>query len=111
MSGLAMLIGIEKPMPVASRAIAVLMPMTAADGVEQRAAAVAGVDRGVGLDQVRRAARCRRSWIGRPMADTMPLVTVFVNVPSGLPIATTSWPTLSASESPIAPPAGRSRRS
>jgi hypothetical protein len=30
----------------------------------------------------------------------MPLVTVFENVPSGLPIATTSWPTRSASESP-----------
>ena len=29
MSGWAMLIGIEKPMPVESRAIAVLMPMTA----------------------------------------------------------------------------------
>ena len=30
----------------------------------------------------------------------MPLVTVFGNVPSGLPIATTSSPTRSASESP-----------
>ena len=30
-SGLAMLIGIEKPMPVESLAIAVLIPMTAAD--------------------------------------------------------------------------------
>ena len=30
----------------------------------------------------------------------MPLVTVFENVPSGLPMATTSWPTLSSSELP-----------
>ena len=40
--------------------------------------------------------------IDRPVADTMPLVTEFEYVPSGLPMATTSWPTLSASDSPIA---------
>ena len=39
--------------------------------------------------------------IVRPVADRMPLVTDSVNVPSGLPMATTSWPTLSADESPI----------
>ena len=38
--------------------------------------------------------------IVRPVADTMPLVTELEYVPSGLPIATTSWPTLSASDSP-----------
>jgi len=32
----------------------------------------------------------------------MPLVTEFEYVPRGLPIAMTSWPTLSASDSPIA---------
>ena len=37
----------------------------------------------------------------RPIAETMPLVTVFVYVPSGLPMAIASWPTLRASESPI----------
>jgi hypothetical protein len=36
----------------------------------------------------------------RPLADTMPLVTEFEYVPSGLPMATTSWPTLSVLESP-----------
>ena len=39
--------------------------------------------------------------IERPVAETMPLVTEFEYVPSGLPIAITSWPTLSASESPM----------
>ena len=51
MRSAAALIGIAKPRPSALPAIAVLMPMTAPDGVEQRAAAVAGVDRGVGLDE------------------------------------------------------------
>ena len=37
----------------------------------------------------------------RPMADRMPDVTDSVKVPSGLPMATTSWPTLSAELSPI----------
>ena len=54
MSGRAMSIGMAKPMPCASPATAVLMPMTLPLGVEQRAAAVAGVDRGVGLDEVGR---------------------------------------------------------
>ena len=38
----------------------------------------------------------------RPVAETMPDVTEFEYVPSGLPMATASWPTLSASDSPIA---------
>ena len=38
----------------------------------------------------------------------MPLVTVSVNVPSGLPMATTVWPTWSAVESPMT--AGRQAR-
>ena len=50
MRSAASLIGIAKPRPWALAATAVLMPMTSPDGVEQRAAAVAGVDRGVGLD-------------------------------------------------------------
>ena len=52
MSGLARLIGIEKPMP---GRVAGDRGVDADDGarrVEERAAAVAGVDRGVGLDQV-----------------------------------------------------------
>src|SRR5476649_1283939 len=49
----------------------------------------------------------------RPSADTTPAVTVD-SKPSGLPIATTSWPRRSALESPSAAagvPAGRSVRS
>jgi hypothetical protein len=48
----------------------------------------------------------------RPRADTTPAVTVD-SKPSGLPIATTSWPRRSALESPSAAagvPAGRSVR-
>jgi hypothetical protein len=43
------------------------------------------------------------SWtvIVRPKADTIPAVTEFVYVPSGLPIAIASWPTLAVDESPI----------
>ena len=37
----------------------------------------------------------------RPVADRIPDVTDSVNVPSGLPMAMTSWPTLSAELSPI----------
>ena len=44
--------GMAKPMPRPSGLIAVLMPMTSPLQVEERAAAVAGVDRGVGLDEV-----------------------------------------------------------
>ena len=51
-SGAAMLTGIEKPMPLASWAMAVLIADHRAGGVQERAAAVAGVDRRVGLDQV-----------------------------------------------------------
>ena len=42
-----------------------------------------------------------RTVIVRPVADRMPLVTVSVNVPSGLPMAMTVWPTWSALESPM----------
>jgi hypothetical protein len=38
----------------------------------------------------------------RPVADRMPLVTVLVYVPRGLPIAIVVWPTLSVDESPMA---------
>ena len=37
----------------------------------------------------------------RPVADRMPLVTVSVKVPSGLPMAMTVWPTWSVVESPM----------
>ena len=56
--------------------------------VEQRAAGVAGIDRGVGLDEV---VVGRRAPMLRPLALTMPAVTV-CSRPKGLPIATTQSP-------------------
>ena len=47
--------GMAKPMPIEPperEKIAVLMPIRLPAGVDQRAAGVAGVDRGVGLDEV-----------------------------------------------------------
>ena len=94
-------------MPWALARAATLTPMTAPRGIEQRTAAVARVDGRVGLEEAG-----HRAWSGgcsadptsivRPVADRIPLVTDSVNVPSGLPMATTSWPTLRADESPIA---------
>ena len=68
--------------------------------VEQRAAAVAGVDRGVGLDEVVEDVPFSTGML-RPMAETMPLVTESVNSPSGLPMAIACWPTWIVDESPI----------
>ncbi len=58
MIGLAMLIGIAKPMPCASPATAVLTPITAPVGVDQCAAGVARIDRRVGLDEVAQRFLC-----------------------------------------------------
>ena len=52
MIGRARLMGMAKPMPCASPAMAVLMPMSAPPDIHERAAAVAGVDGRVGLDEV-----------------------------------------------------------
>ena len=41
------------------------------------------------------------TWIVRPKAETIPEVTEFVYVPSGLPMAIASWPTLAVEESPM----------
>ena len=76
--------------------IAVLMPTTSPLQVEERPAAVARVDGGVGLDEVVVRARRRCS---RPFALTMPIVTVWPR-PNGLPIATTYSPTRSCSLEP-----------
>ena len=68
-----------------------------ARAVDQRAAGVAGVECGVGLDDVLDDARWpTRRAVGsdRPSALTTPAVTEPVR-PSGLPTATTSWPTRS----------------
>ena len=56
-------------------------PDDVAVGVEQRAAGVAGVDRGVGLDQVGERLELPSVVIVRPLAETIPLVTEFEYVP------------------------------
>ncbi len=74
--------------------------------VDQRAAAVAGVDRRVGLDGrvvVLLPSPSEPTLTGRFSALTMPLVTVDSR-PNGEPIATTPWPT---SRSPDLPMRGR----
>ena len=80
--------------------------------VEDGATGVAGVDRGVGLDEVAQAAAAgpppKTSMLrSRPL--TMPIETLPGNWPSGLPIATARWPTRSVEESPSGR-AGRSGR-
>ena len=85
-------------------AIAVLIADDRARRVEERAAAVAGVDRGVGLEEVGEADRLAGLLVLtvmlRPVAEMIPFVTVSVNVPSGLPIAIAVWPTWIVSELP-----------
>ena len=71
----------------------------AAVGVEQRAARVAGVDRGVGLDHVGDREAVGRLDLALRAPDTMPVVTVRLK-PNGLPIATTGSPTCALEESP-----------
>ena len=86
-------------------AIAELMPTTLAVQVDQRAAGVARVDRGVGLDRGVRSCWCpgrrtrRRCAPAGSSALTMPLVTV-PSRPSGEPIATTCSPTWRSAELP-----------
>ena len=89
MIGRAMSIGIAKPMPLESAAIAVLMPTTLAP------ASSSGPPELPGLIAASVWMRLLRFWLPsvvmvRPLADTIPLVTEFEYVPSGLPIATTS---------------------
>ena len=70
--------------------------------VGERAAGVAGVERGVGLDDVVDDAQGpgrSRSGSERPSALTTPAVTLPAS-PSGLPTATTSWPTRRSDASP-----------
>ena len=70
-------------------------------GVGQGAAGVAGVEGGVGLDDVLDEAGGGPLRVGseRPRALTTPAVTDPAS-PSGLPTATTSWPTTRSSASP-----------
>ena len=106
MIGRAMSIGMAKPMPLLSAAIAVLMPTT------WPPASSSGPPELPGLIAASVWMRLLRfvlpsAVIERPLADTMPLVTELEYVPSGLPIAMTSWPTLSASSRRATRPAGR----
>src|SRR3954468_21070566 len=101
MIGRAMSIGIAKPMPLLLDAIAVLIPITfppasSSGPPELPGLMAASVWMRLVSDSLLSVV------IARPLADTMPLVTELEYVPSGLPIATTSWPTLSASDSPMA---------
>ena len=78
---LAVFTGTAKPMPTEPLARAAggdlrVDPDHAAGAVEQRAAGVAGVDRGVGLDHVEIEKSLGAS-IWRWTADTMPVVTVW----------------------------------
>jgi len=84
---------------------AVTIPTTVPLASEQRSAAVAGIDRRVGLDQagqilgeVRRAVADGDAPVH--VRETIPDVTESVNVPSGLPMAIASWPTWMVEESP-----------
>jgi len=72
--------------------------------VRQRTAAVAGVEGGVGLDDVVHQVPGQAAQ-RRPRALITPAVTVH-SKPNGLPIATTSWPTRSRVESPKGHTAG-----
>ena len=75
MIGRAMSIGMAKPIPLLFGGDRGVDADDVAAGVEQRAAGVAGVDRGIGLDQV--GQRLLSVVIERPLADTIPLVTEF----------------------------------
>ena len=101
MIGRAMSIGMAKPIPLLPEAIAVLMPMTLPSASSSGPPELPGlIAASVWMRLV--SDLLPSVVIERPLADTMPLVTEFEYVPSGLPMATTSWPTLSASDSPIA---------
>ena len=81
MIGRAMSIGIAKPMPLLSAAIAVLMPMTLPSASRSGPPRVARVDGRVGLDEVVERLGRPSVVIERPVAETMPLVTEFEYVP------------------------------
>ena len=88
-------------MPLLSAAMAVLMPTTLAF------ASSSGPPELPGLIAASVWMRLLRVWpssvvMVRPVADTIPLVTELEYVPSGLPIAMTSWPTFNASDTPSA---------
>ena len=98
-------IGMAKPRPWASVETAVLMPMTLPVWSRSGPPLLPGlIAASVWSRPVSVTGRpVVSSWtvIVRPVADRMPLVTVSVNVPSGLPIAMVVSPTWSVPESPM----------
>ena len=101
-----MLIGMAKPIPSAVWATAVLIPMTLPAESRSAPPELPGL---IAASVWMRFRRTVPSWtvMVRPKAERIPAVTELVYVPSGLPIAIASWPTLAVDESPI----GRRRSS
>ena len=101
MIGRAMSIGMAKPMPLESVATAVLMPTTAPEASASGPPELPGLmAASVWIRFVIRVAPLSTA-MSRPLPETMPLVTENEYMPSGLPTAITSWPTLSPSLLPI----------
>ena len=90
MIGRAMSIGIAKPMPLLPDAIAVLMPMTLPSASSSGPPELPGLIAASVWMRLLSGLSEPSVVIDRPVADTMPLVTEFEYVPSGLPIAMTS---------------------
>ena len=95
-----MSIGIAKPMPWASPAPAVLMPMTLPLGSNSGPPLLPGL---IAVSVWMRLVRTSPVSTGmlRPSAEMIPLVTESVKVPSGLPMAIACWPTWIVDESPM----------
>ena len=100
MIGLAMLIGIAKPIPSAVWATAVLMPTTSPCASRRAPPELPGL---IAASVWMRLLIWVPSWtwMVRPNAEMIPAVTEFVYVPSGLPMAIASWPTFAVDEFPI----------
>ena len=105
MRSLAALIGIAKPIPWALPATAVSTPTTApvasSSGPPLLPGLIAASVWMRSVSCVGRPVTSSRTVISRPSPLMIPLVTVSVNVPSGLPIAIAVWPTWIFEESPI----------
>ena len=95
-----MLIGIAKPIPCAPPATAVLMPMTLPARSRSGPPLLPGL---IAVSVWMRLLSIVPSWTWmlRPSAEMIPLVTESVNSPRGLPMAIASWPTSIVDESPI----------
>ncbi len=107
MIGLAMSIGMAKPIPWAVSAWAVVTPTTRPDPSTSGPPLLPGLIaasvwiRSWRLVEVE-AALSAGTEMSRPRAETIPDVTLLGYWrPSGLPIAMASWPTSSVAESPI----------